>query len=109
MAKQRPIKLRLNVSKIIKEHLFAGKHGKLLDLVVWPNKGGKDQFGNTHYVVQELDRKARDAGERGPIIGNLTLPENEEPAPAPRPNKYERPAKQAESYNDEMDDTNIPF
>ena len=110
MSKQRPIKLRINVSKILKEHLYAGKNGKLLDLVVWPNKDGADQFGNTHYVVQELSRAARDAGERGPIVGNLTLPEMEAPAPAPKPNKYERPKQADESaHMGEMEEDDIPF
>lgn len=73
----RPIKLKLNVTRILKEHLYEGKNGKYLDLVVWPNKNGPDQYGNTHFVCQELSKEARDAGEKGPIIGNLTLPEQE--------------------------------
>lgn len=111
MAKPRPIKLKIDVTKILKEHLFKGNKGTYLDLVVWPNKDGKDQYGNTHYVVQEPNRAARDAGERGPIIGNLTLPENDEPAPAPKPNKYERPAKQAQedAPMGEMETDDIPF
>jgi len=107
----KPIKLKINVTRILKEHLYEGKNGKYLDLVVWPNKNGPDQYGNTHMVCQELGKAARDAGERGPIIGNLTLPENEEPAPAPKPNKYERSAKQsqAESYTADMEEDSIPF
>lgn len=73
----RPIKLKINVTRILKEHLYEGKNGKYLDLVAWPNKNGPDQYGNTHMVCQELSREARDKGERGPIIGNLTLPEEE--------------------------------
>lgn len=113
MAKPRPIKLKLDVTKIVKEHLFKGNKGTYLDLVVWPNKDGKDQYGNTHYVVQELNRAARDAGERGPIIGNLTLPENDEPAPAPRqqrPPARQTPQQHAEeSVNDGMETDDIPF
>lgn len=114
MAKPRPIKLKLDVTKILKEHLFKGSKGTYLDLVVWPNKEGPDKFGNTHYVVQEPNRAARDAGERGPIIGNLTLPENDEPAPARQ--QQRPPAKQQEQddfgtgpINDGMSDQDIPF
>lgn len=111
MAKPRPIKLKLDVKKILKDHLFKGDKGTYLDLVVWPNKDGKDQYGNTHYVVQELSRAARDAGERGPIIGNLTLPENEEPTPAPRQQRppVRQQAQAAESVNEGMEDDDIPF
>ena len=73
----RPIKLKINVTRILKDHLYTGKNGKYLDLVAWPNKNGPDQYGNTHMVCQELSREARDKGERGPIIGNLLLPEEE--------------------------------
>lgn len=111
MAKPRPIKLKLDVKKILKDHLFKGNKGTYLDLVVWPNKDGPDKYGNTHYVVQELSRAARDAGERGPIIGNLTLPENEEPTPAPRQQRppVRQQAQAAESVNEGMEDDDIPF
>ena len=58
----RPIKLKINVTRILKEHLYEGKNGKYLDLVAWPNKNGPDQYGNTHMVCQELSREARDKG-----------------------------------------------
>lgn len=111
MAKPRPIKLKLDVTKILKDHLFKGSKGTYLDLVVWPNKDGKDQYGNTHYVVQELNRAARDAGERGPIIGNLALPESEEPALATRQQRPPaRQQAQAEaSYQEDMESDAIPF
>lgn len=111
MAKPRPIKLKLDVKKILKDHLFKGNKGTYLDLVVWPNKDGPDKYGNTHYVVQELSRAARDAGERGPIIGNLTLPESEEPTPAPRQQRppVRQQAQAAESVNEGMEDDDIPF
>ena len=111
MAK-RPIKIKINVSKILKEHMFKGQKGVYLDVVAWPNKEGPSKNGETHYVVQELSREAREAGERGPIIGNLTLPEEEAPPPhqqAARP--QQRPAQQAqqESVSDGMEDDDIPF
>lgn len=81
----KPIKLKINYSRIVQGELYEGKNGQYLDLVAWPNKGGPDQYGNTHMVCQEISRKARDAGERGPILGNLTLPEPEQDRrPAPR-------------------------
>lgn len=104
----RPIKLKLNVTRILKEHLYEGKNGKYLDLVVWPNKNGPDQYGNTHFVCQELSKAARDAGEKGPIIGNLTLPVEETPPPRQAaPTRQQRQTTQHEQAEEEDDD--IPF
>ena len=111
----RPIKIKINVTRILKEHLFAGNNGNYLDLVAWPNKNGPDKHGNTHMVCQELNRAARDAGERGPILGNLLLPENETPAPAAKPQQRPPARQQAqEDYctrpiNDGMETDDIPF
>lgn len=106
MSKPRPITLKLNVSKILKEHLFKGKNGTYLDLVVWPNKDGEGQYGDTHYVVQELSKAARDKGERGPIIGNAKVPEIEAPPPPPPPAR-QQPTRQRPLVreNDDMGDT----
>ena len=98
----RPIKLKLNVTRILKEHLYEGKNGKYLDLVAWPNKNGLDQYGNTHFVCQELSKAARDAGEKGPIIGNLTLPEQEAPpARQTPPARQQRQVEQQEHASEE--------
>lgn len=108
----RPIKLKINVKRILKEHLYEGKNGMYLDLVAWPNKNGPDQYGNTHMVCQELSREARDKGERGPIIGNLTLPEDEfmptgkVTGDGRSERKKQSPAPSTDSINDGDD---IPF
>lgn len=103
----RPIKLKINVTRILKDHLYAGKNGKYLDIVVWPNKNGPDQYGNTHFVCQELSKEARDAGEKGPIIGNLTLPEQE--APPARQAAPVRQQRQQEESMTPMEEDEIPF
>lgn len=65
------INLKIDVTKILKQHLFQGKNGaKYLDITLWENKEGEDRFGNTHMAVQDLPRELRDAGEKGPILGN---------------------------------------
>jgi len=98
----RPIKLKINVTRILKDHLYAGKNGKYLALVVWPNKSGPAQYGNTHFVCQELSKEARDAGEKGPIIGNLTLPEQEAPpARQTAPVRQQRQTTQQEQASEE--------
>lgn len=95
----RPIKIKINVTKILKEYIFEGKNGKYLNLVAWPNKNGTGQYGDTHFVSQDIPKEARDSGMQAPILGNLTLPEEDAPQqrheqttrPAPRPNSTRRP------------------
>jgi len=63
--------IKIDVTKIMKEHLFEGKNGaKWLDLIAWENKAGEDTYGNTHMVVQSLPKEARQDGKKGPILGN---------------------------------------
>ena len=86
-----PIKIRINVTKILKDYIFEGKNGKYLDLVAWPNKNGTGQYGDTHFVSQDIPKEARAQGVQSPILGNLTLPEDEAP-PARQQQPARRPA-----------------
>jgi hypothetical protein len=65
--------------------LFEGKNGALyLDAALFPTP--QDQFGNSHRITQDLPRALRDAGERGPILGNAKAQTYGAPAaPAQRP------------------------
>jgi hypothetical protein len=63
--------IRINVSKIDKTALYDGKNGKYLDLVMFENKNGEDQYGNLGFVTQDIGKDRRLAGEKGPIIGNF--------------------------------------
>jgi len=90
----KPSKIKINVSKILKEHLFKGQKGTYLDCAIWPNKNGTGEYGDTHYITQEISKEARDRGERGAIIGSLTW--NDEPKAAPAPRQPQRPAPPAD-------------
>lgn len=92
----KPIKAKIDVTKILKDRLFQGKKGIYLDLVIWPNKGGVGQFGDTHLIKQGLSKEAREAGEEEPIIGSLTMPdEDAPPRQQQRQQAPQRPARQA--------------
>jgi len=99
------ITLKINVSRILKEHLFEGKNGKYLDLVLFENKDGQDKFGNTGFVVQDLGKEARDRGEKGPILGNW---KDMERKVAPKP-MAPRPAQQKASEPEDDSDSDVPF
>lgn len=59
--------VKINVTRIDKTALFEGKNGKYLDAVLWDKP---DEYGNDGFVTQDIGRVRREAGERGPIIGN---------------------------------------
>ena len=111
------IRIKIDVSKIIKEYLFKGKKGTYLDCVLWENRDGEDQYGNTHSLQQELPKEARERGEKAPYIGNGKWLQQRQAAPArqqqSRPRNNWREAKpsgvppQTTSFEDENDP--IPF
>jgi hypothetical protein len=62
--------LKIDVTKIDKSRLYEGKKGIYLDAALLTNKDGQSQYGDDGMIVQSIPKEARDAGERGPIIGN---------------------------------------
>lgn len=62
--------LNINVSKIDKTALIKGEKGTYMSLTLMENREGLDQYGNAGFIVQDLGKDRRLAGERGPIIGN---------------------------------------
>jgi len=91
---------KINVARIEKVHLFEGKNGKYLDIVLVENKGGPDQFGNDGFVAQGISKEAKAAGGRGPIIGNWRRIGAAKQRPAADPELA--PAKQP-------DEDDVPF
>lgn len=64
------IAIKIDVTKIDKALLYKGAKGTYLNVTLKDNKDGKDQYGNDGFVSQDVSAEARQAGERGPIIGN---------------------------------------
>lgn len=90
------IKYKIDVTKIDKRHLYKGQKGTYLSGVLFENKHGPSEYGDEGYIVQDISKEARDAGERGPIIGNWRYLEVRKPA-APKPAApKESPANEAE-------------
>lgn len=83
------IVLKIDVTKIDKNHIFVGKSGKYIDCILNENRDGPDQYGNIGFISQSVSKEAKASGVRGPIIGNykeiVTLPKapkQVEPKPA---------------------------
>ncbi len=91
------IQLKIDVSKISKPDLYQGKKGVYLDAILWENRDGQSQYGDDGYITQGISKEKRDAGERGPIIGNWKHMEKKSDAPKAMPKA------------DEMADSDIPF
>lgn len=64
------IRVKLDVTKIDKSAIHAGEKGKYIDITLLGNRDGEDRFGNHYMVVQDLGQTRREAGEKGPILGN---------------------------------------
>lgn len=97
-------KCSIDVTKIDKTALHDGKKGKYLDLRFIENRDGASQYGDTHFIVQGLPKERREAGEKGPIIGNATFEEvDSQPRQQSQPNR--KPAPPVE----DDDSSDIPF
>ena len=104
-------RLNINVSLIDKSELYEGKKGKYLSLTLFENRDGTDQYGNDGFIVQDIGKERREAGQKGPIIGNwkhvntapgrTVMPKTVTAPPTPPKGGYEP------DPNDETDD--IPF
>ena len=97
--------IRINVSKIDKSAIYEGKNGKYVDLVMFENRDGEDQYGNLGFVTQDIGKERRLAGERGPILGNWKEIGAKSEPPAGR---YESAAAVAAGTPSD-DQSDIPF
>jgi hypothetical protein len=93
------IKYRIDVKKIAKEHLYMGAKGTYLSGVFMENKNGQSEYGDDGFIVQEVSKEARQAGEKGPIIGNWRHLEA----------KYSAPKVETPRTTDAPTDDDIPF
>lgn len=98
--------IKIDVTKIKKELLFAGKNGaKYLDAALHERP---DEYGNAGFITQSVDKEARARGEKGPIIGNWKrVGEDKKPAQAAAQRTSAPATKAAAPANDDSD--NLPF
>lgn len=63
--------LSIDLRKIDQSKCKSHSNGaKYCELVVMERRDGEDQWGNTHLVVQGVSKEERQAGVKGPILGN---------------------------------------
>lgn len=79
-------------------HFFTGAKGTYMDLTLMDNRdGGTDQYGNDGFITLDVGKEKREAGVKGPIIGNWKHIGQRQSAPTP-------PSQTAAD-----DDSEIPF
>lgn len=91
--------VKINVTRIDKTALYEGKNGKYLDVVLWDKP---DSYGNDGFVTQDIGRERREAGEKGPILGNWKETQRREQSNQPA-NRASDPVRV------EQTDDDIPF
>ena len=96
------IALKINLKEIEKARLFTSqKTGAIyLDAVLMLNLE-KDQYENNGMIVQSVSKEEREAGTRGPILGNAKILSWDEPQ------QGVTTAQVADALDAEVDD--LPF
>ena len=51
--------------------VHVGEKGHYLELTLFTNRDGPDKYGYTGFAAVNLTKERREAGEKGPIIGNF--------------------------------------
>ena len=91
----------IDVTKIDKSAIHVGTKGKYINITLLENRDGEtDKYGNDGFVVQDIGKVRREAGEKGPIIGNWRIVGKVAP-------KAAAPTAVADPASDEDDD--MPF
>lgn len=67
------VNVKIDVTKIDKQRLFAGKKGTYLDATVFVDVDNKDQYDNNGMITQDVTKEEKDSGVKGPILGNVQV------------------------------------
>ena len=102
-------RLKIDVKKIDKTLLFVGEKGLYMDLTLMDNRDGPDQYSNDGFIVQDVGKEKREAGIKGPIIGNWKYIGQRPATPAPPRQDAHNEAK-ANAYQPQPEEgDDIPF
>ena len=67
------LKISIDVTKIDKSRIFAGKKGKYIDLTGFIDTDNPGQFGDNGTLSQSVTAEERQNGTRLPICGNCKV------------------------------------
>lgn len=83
------VKYKINLSKVDKKLLLDGDQGVWLFGAIFENRTGTSQYGNDGFIVQDVSKEDREAGKKGPIIGNWSYVKKKETPTETRENDEE--------------------
>jgi hypothetical protein len=95
------IVLKIDVTKIDKNHLYQGKSAKYLDAAL---HNRPDEYGNEGFITQSVSKEARARNEKGPIIGNW-----KNVGGASKPAQAESKPAKPKPPTDDDGDNSVPF
>lgn len=67
------VSVKIDVTKIDKALLYKSEKGAYLNTTVFIDVDTPDKYGNHGMVTQDVSKEAKDAGEKGPILGNVKI------------------------------------
>ena len=77
------IKLRIDRKKVDRTAVYKAQSGaEYYDFTLLKNKDGPDKYDQDGFIVQDIGKERREAGERGPIIGNWRDTDRKKPEAA---------------------------
>lgn len=95
---------------IAANNVYVGKKGAYLELALIENKDGEDQFGNAGFASVDVGKQRREAGEKGPIIGNWKHIETSQAGRDRTPqDAYKTKPEPAKNDSSWIDDETPPF
>lgn len=99
------VSLKLDVTKMDKARFFKGNKGTYCDCTVFIDLDEPDQYGNSGMITQDVTKEERDAGTKGPILGNAKVFwKDEGSAPQGQPKQQSMPEPESD-----LDSEDIPF
>jgi len=100
------VQVKIDVAKIDKALLYKGSKGVYLDATVFIDVNTPDQYGNHGMVTQDISKEAKDAGEKGPILGNVKIfwRDSNKAQPTGKPTSKPARSTKGDSFDDD-----IPF
>jgi hypothetical protein len=96
------VAVKIDVTKIDKALLYKSEKGAYLNATMFIDADTPDKYGNHGMVTQDVSKEAKDAGEKGPILGNVKIFWKGDTPSRSKP--VSKPATKGDDFDDD-----IPF